>query len=110
MRTQSIAAVAAVLLGFMCEQGLAHVVVGAPTQPAYGMPQVSPPECYLPPAACNVRPFGAVGCCPLAVPSPYLAARPAVPCCAVPGRSIYGTPKIYVRGEPVRNVWRAITP
>lgn len=26
------------------------------------------------------------------------------------GRSIYGTPKIYVPGEPVRNVLRAVTP
>ncbi len=26
------------------------------------------------------------------------------------GESIYGTPKVYVRGEPVRNAWRAITP
>jgi len=26
------------------------------------------------------------------------------------GASIYGTPKVYVRGEPVRNTWRALTP
>jgi hypothetical protein len=28
----------------------------------------------------------------------------------VPGWSIYGTPRVYVRGEPVRNTLRAITP
>jgi len=28
----------------------------------------------------------------------------------VPGRSIYGTPQVYVPGEPVRNVLRSITP
>jgi hypothetical protein len=28
----------------------------------------------------------------------------------VPGWSAYGTPRLYVPGEPVRNVLRAVTP
>jgi hypothetical protein len=28
----------------------------------------------------------------------------------VVGSSVYGTPKVYVPGQPVRNVWRAVTP
>lgn len=38
------------------------------------------------------------------------AAQPVVAYYGVAGVSIYGTPKVYVPGEPVRNVLRAITP
>lgn len=50
-------------------------------------------------------------------PAPYVAAYPpyAVPVAppayyVVPGRNIYGGPRLYVPGEPIRNTWRAVTP
>ena len=46
--------------------------------------------------------------------SPYAAYAPAVVSYrvyyGVPGWSIYGTPRVYVPGEPVRNAVRAVTP
>jgi hypothetical protein len=48
--------------------------------------------------------------------SPYVAYAPVAGAAVVAspytrvGASVYGTPKVYVRGEPVRNAWRAITP
>lgn len=46
-----------------------------------------------------------------AYPSRYVPApRVYVPNDGMAGWSIYGTPKVYVPGEPVRNVLRAITP
>ena len=45
--------------------------------------------------------------------SPYAAYAPVMPYRAyygVPGWSMYGTPRFYVPGEPVRNVVRAVTP
>jgi len=49
------------------------------------------------------------------VARPYAAyyapvARPYVAYYGRAGWSIYGTPKVYVPGEPVRNVVRAVTP
>ena len=38
------------------------------------------------------------------------AVHPVVAYYGVAGTSIFGTPKVYVHGEPVRNVLRAITP
>jgi len=43
--------------------------------------------------------------------TPYTAYAPVAPAPYVTyGASMYGTPKVYVRGEPVRNVLRAFTP
>lgn len=52
---------------------------------------------------------------PAAQAQPYAmryvpAVQPYVAYYGVAGRSLYGTPKVYVPGEPVRNVLRAITP
>ena len=48
-------------------------------------------------------------------PAPYTTYyAPGMRASVVPyarsGESIYGTPKIYVQGEPLRNVWRAVSP
>ena len=37
-------------------------------------------------------------------------ARPYVAYYGVPGWSVYGTPRVYVPGQPVRNALRAVTP
>jgi hypothetical protein len=46
--------------------------------------------------------------------TPYVAYAPVAGAVVAPysrvGASVYGTPKVYVRGEPVRNAWRALTP
>jgi hypothetical protein len=47
--------------------------------------------------------------------TPYVAYAPVAGAAVVApysrvGASVYGTPKVYVRGEPVRNAWRALTP
>lgn len=46
---------------------------------------------------------------PYAAYSPVVAA-PYVTYYGSAGASVYGTPKVYVRGEPVRNALRALTP
>ena len=70
---------------------------------------------YAPPAAVAPAPYVAY----YATPTPYVTyySPPVAPVVApypvyygVPGLSIYGTPQIYVPGQPVRNVLRAITP
>ncbi len=38
------------------------------------------------------------------------AVQPTVAYYGVAGRSIYGTPRVYLPGQPVRNVLRAIAP
>jgi hypothetical protein len=38
------------------------------------------------------------------------AVQPTVVYYGAPGRSIYGTPRVYMPGQPVRNVLRAVTP
>lgn len=46
--------------------------------------------------------------------TPYVAYAPVAGAVVAPysrvGASVYGTQKVYVRGEPVRNAWRALTP
>lgn len=46
--------------------------------------------------------------------TPYVTYAPVAGAVVAPysrvGASVYGTPKVYVRGEPVRNAWRALTP
>jgi hypothetical protein len=68
----------------------------------------APRTTYLAPAAPRVAYY-------VPVAQPYTAsfapaAQPRVAYYGVAGWSLYGTPKVYVPGEPVRNVWRAITP
>ncbi len=68
----------------------------------------APRTTYLAPAAPHVTYY-------VPVAQPYTvsfapAAQPRVAYYGVAGWSLYGTPKVYVPGEPVRNVWRAITP
>ena len=63
----------------------------------------APQSCYLP--AARVAGGGA----------PYVAFRPVVPLVAMPsayyvGRGIFGQPKVYVPGQPVRNALRWLTP
>ena len=89
---------------------VSYVSYYAPTAP------VSYVSYYAPPAVAAV-PY--VSNYPPAVPystyyTPYTAYAPVVaPYSAyygVAGVSVYGTPRVYVPGEPVRNVLRAVTP
>ena len=80
--------------------------------PAAPMPYVS---YYSPPASYSAVPYVSY----YAPATPYVTyysppvAPIAVPYQAyygVPGVTVYGTPQVYVPGQPVRNVLRAITP
>ena len=72
---------------------------------------------YAPPAAYAPAPYVSYYAPPVAYaayysPAPAYAA-PVVPYRAyygVAGWSVYGTPRVYVPGEPVRNALRAVTP
>jgi hypothetical protein len=69
------------------------------------------PNYYIPTVA-SCPPVSYVSHYPPAPRVAYYApmAQPTVACYGKPGRSIFGTPKVYVPGEPVRNILRAITP
>jgi len=75
---------------------------------AYSAPVTSYVTAYAP----TVQPYVAYS----APVTPYVSYYPAVvrqPYAVrygVPGASIYGTGKVYVPGEPVRNFFRAVTP
>jgi hypothetical protein len=70
----------------------------ATPQAAYYAPAPQPYTTYYAPVA---QPYAANY-----APAP----QPYVPYYGTLGRRMYGTPKVYVPGEPVRNVLRAITP
>jgi hypothetical protein len=80
---------------------------------------------YAPPAAYAPAPYVTYYAPPVAyAPTPYVSYyAPAAPYVAyapvvapyrayygVPGWSIYGTPRVYVPGEPVRNTVKAVLP
>ena len=76
---------------------------------AYYTPTVAhyPPAPYYTPATPQAAYYAPVA-------KPYATnasvARPYAAYYGTAGWSIYGTPKVYVPGEPVRNVLRAVTP
>ncbi len=63
---------------------------------------------YYAPAATSYATYYA-GAAPVAYTS-YYAAPYATYYYGVAGTSIYGAPRVYVPGEPVRNTLRALTP
>ena len=83
-----------------------------PSSTAYCTPTVAnyPPApyatCYTPatPQAAYYAPLAKPYATYVPVARPYSAYH------GTAGWSIYGTPKVYVPGEPVRNVLRAVTP
>jgi hypothetical protein len=90
-----------VLAQCSCDAAPAPCVSVGPRCPTY----YTPPVTNYPPVSCISH----------YAPAPQVAyytpvAQPAVAYYGKPGRSIYGTPKVYVPGEPIRNILRAITP
>ena len=67
---------------------------------AYYAPPVAYSTYYAPPVAYSTYYAPRVAYAPAVVAYPY----------ARPGWSMYGTPRVYVAGEPVRNILRATTP
>jgi hypothetical protein len=67
---------------------------------------------YAPPAAYYPAPVPYYAASPVVapVPAPYYAAAPVAVAPVYYGPAVVVRPKVYVRGEPVRNVLRAVTP
>jgi hypothetical protein len=93
---------------------VAYGAAYAPAAYAYSLPYATyytpaPAVAYVPsvPYATYYRPYAAayVPYAAYYAPAPVYY-RPYVR----PGVSMYGTPKVYVSGEPVRNAIRAVTP
>lgn len=99
-----------VLLSLTASTARAQYACGSPP-PTYGVPRVVR---YAPaPYVVNYAPPTHVACGAPAQPcttgcEPGI--QPYTVCYNTTGWSIYGTPKVYVPGQPVRNLWRAITP
>jgi hypothetical protein len=126
---KTLALSAALLLGLFAATANAQIVTYyAPAAPVvapayYATPYyVTPRRAYYAPAV--VAPVAPVAA-PVATTTYYAPApvttyyAPAAPVVAAPmvvarpvvvGRTIYGTPQLYVPGRPVANTFRAITP
>ncbi len=81
----------------------------APAAPVSYVSYYAPPAAYAAPVSyvsyyAPATPY-ATYYAPPAVAVPYRAYY-----YGVPGWSVYGTPRVYVPGEPVRNTLRAVTP
>ncbi len=88
----------------------AQQVTYAPVAPVTYYAPVTPQVTYYAPAAPSYTTYYAAPAV-----QPYAtyyapAVQPTAVYYGVPGRSIYGTPRVYMPGQPVRNVWRAIVP
>jgi hypothetical protein len=122
MRKQLIVAATVLAGGMCCSAAFGQCGCGS-AGPAY-VPAADYSACCAPPLSCGapvtevaydrgpatydsppVRAYY-----PGPVARPYVAYYSPPAYRAVPGRTIYGTPKMYVPGQPLRNVWRAITP
>jgi hypothetical protein len=98
---------------------LAYPWAGVPVVPApatYYVPSPVVVQAYYPPVYAAPAPVYAVPA-PVVVARPYLVAAPvvsplpvAVPAPVYYGRPVVVHPKVYVPGQPVRNVLRAVTP
>ncbi len=78
----------------------------------YGVVVQRPVVGYRPPVAVMPAPVVTYYAPPMAVatPTPYYVARPVVAAPMYVGQSIYLSPKVYVQGQPIRNLIRAVTP
>jgi hypothetical protein len=91
-----------------------------PSYPAYYAPVAEPYVAAYTPYVASYAPYTAYYSPYAAYHSPYVASYAPYAAYApvvrpygyygAPGWSAYGTPKVYVRGEPVRNALRAATP
>jgi len=100
---------------------VAYSPVVTPVTSYYAPPAVSY-EAYSPVVSSSyvayslvVSPYVAYSPVVTAYPAPYVAYRPAIaasyaPAVVAAGPAVVVRPKVYVRGEPVRNLIRAITP
>ena len=111
----------ALVLAFGPMASLALAQCGCATPVTAYAPVVPSYTAYYAPAVTYAAPVSYAAY--YAPAQPYVSYyAPAASCasCAAPvvqpyvvgywGSSIYGTAKVYVPGEPVRNTWRAITP
>jgi hypothetical protein len=80
-----------------------------PACTAYYAPPAPCTTCYAPYTTCYAAPCTTCYAAPCATYyTPTVVAYPAY--YARPGRSVFGAPRVYVAGQPVRNVLRAVTP
>jgi hypothetical protein len=113
-RLITLAAIVLVLSGSAAVYAGHHVYV--PVVPVAPYVAYAPPVAYYAPAPyVAYYPPAAVYPPVAAYPPPYATYAPVVVPPApvqyvVPGRNIYGGPRLYVPGEPVRNAVRAVTP
>jgi hypothetical protein len=118
MYIRYLAAVAAVGLALSGSAALAQCGCGV-AQPGYLAPvpaytaYYAPPVAYYPPApyvAYYPPPAPYAAYYPPAVAYPAPVIMPYRAYYGMPGWSMFGVPRLYVPGEPVRNVLRAVTP
>ena len=96
----------------------APVVAAYPPAPAVAAYPVAPPTYYYAPAPVAIQPVVPTGytvaspvLAPPMLPAPVVAPLPApFYATSINGRPVIVHPKVYVPGEPIRNVLRAITP
>ncbi|MGA2617400.1 MAG: hypothetical protein ABSF26_07310 [Thermoguttaceae bacterium] len=118
--------VAVAVIALILSASTAFGQCGCNSQPVYAPVEAAYASYYAPPAAYAPAPYVsyyappvpyttyyspyAAYYSPYATFAPVVAPYPVYYRYGVPGWSAYGTPRLYVPGEPVRNVLRAVTP